>query len=321
MNKPKVLKPEINFILISCCTCMRPKMLSEALESIKKIKIPRGIKVELLVVDNDKFQTARKVVEDFQTTSKIKSNYCVEEQRGIANARNRVLKEAIALGASHIAFLDDDEIVDENWLFSHVAFYQNNEKVFISSGPTFNKFKKSYPRYITQNKIFKQSSTKLTGEERTYCASGNVFFPVSIAKDAGIFFDNSYVFMGGEDGDFFKRASKEGYAIYWNGEAINYEMIGDERANIKWIMNRQHYNGYSSSLLKFKNKKTAFQKSFYFLKTSSVFLFNIGVLIPSIVLGLTTFFNVLGMLSKTKGKIDGTIKNIPLNYYENICGT
>lgn len=48
-----ITKPEINFVLISLCTCKRPKMLKNALKSIENIICPENIKIEVLVVDND----------------------------------------------------------------------------------------------------------------------------------------------------------------------------------------------------------------------------------------------------------------------------
>lgn len=313
------LKTSINYILIACCTCKRPKMLMQALNSINELNLP-DIKIELLIVDNDPNATAKNIVANFSEKSKIVVHYIVEPERGLANARNRVLKEAINLNASHLAFFDDDEIVDKNWLVEHVNFYNKNTHILISSGPTYNKFVKNYPAYITKNKVFKQSSSKKTGELRTHCASGNVFFPLSIIKEKSLFFEASYVFMGGEDGDFFSRTNKKGITIGWNNEAINYEMIGDERASLQWILKRQFYNGYSGAFLKFKNNKKLIRKIIYILRTYIVLISNWLLLLPSAICGPVIFLNALGLLMKTNGKIAGAIANKPLNFYKEICG-
>ncbi len=313
-------KPEIEFVVISCCTCKRPNMLEDALRSIDNLNLCPDTKIAVLIVDNDVDETARSVVEKFQHTSKIPVYYVVEKQRGIAFARNRVLKEAITLNATHIAFFDDDEILEKNWLCNHINFYRNHQNVLISSGPTYSKFSEEYPNYIKNNKIFKTSTTKKTGAIRNICASGNVFFPVSVAKDSDMWFDNRFVFMGGEDGDFFSRAAHAGYTIVWNNDAINYELVGPQRANLKWILNRYYYNGYSGAMLKFLEKNNIFAKFLYLIKTLAAFILCGILLVPSIFAGLTVFFNMLGLVLKNKGKIDFVFTNKPLDYYKDVNG-
>ena len=313
-------KEKIEFILIALCTCKRPKMLSTALESINALKLPDSIKTEVLIIDNDIEQSAISAVENFKNKTNLVVHYSVEPQRGIANARNKLLEEAINLGATHIAMFDDDEILDEDWLLKHIELYDKYESSIISSGPTTNRFVDDFPDYITQNYVFKTKTTKETGEQRQMCASGNVFFPVSIAADKKIYFDNAYVFMGGEDGDFFNRASIAGYSIIWNNEAIAHELIGKERANLKWILNRNYYNGYSGARVRFKNNNKKYLKLLYLMDVLFVLILDIVVFLPSVLLGRVMFFNILGLIFKNAGKLSGLIKAEPINYYENICG-
>jgi GT2 family glycosyltransferase len=316
----KMQKTEIKYILISCCTCRRPNMLKKSLESVLGLDLPKDIRTEVLVVDNDKEFSAEETINEIQKKSNIKINYFIEEKRGIASARNRLLQEAINLGATHIALFDDDELLDSKWLVLHVDAYNQNDNAAIISGPTYNKFLNKYPKYIEKNNIFKSSTTKKSGQVRSTCAGGNVFFPVAISSESNIWFENAYMFMGGEDGDFFAKASMAGYTIIWNNASVNYEMIGDERANIKWILNRHYYNGYSGYLLKYKNTKNFCKKIIAFAKVAMIALINCLSLPVSILFGPTLALNVLGMTYKTFGKIKALIDNKPLNYYENICG-
>lgn len=312
-------KPKVEFVLIGICTCKRPKMLAMSLESLSNLNLPENLKVEILIVDNDSESTARETVEEFSKKSKLKINYVVEQERGISNARNKLLNEAINLGATHVAMMDDDEIVDKEWLQKHIELY-NNSDAYIISGPTYNKFLKNYPKYVTNNKVFKSSTCKKTGEERKICAGGNVFFALTIVKDNNLYFNTFYKFMGGEDGEFFSKASKLGYKIVWNNEAVNYELVGDSRANLKWVLNRCFYNGYSGTALKFKNNKNKIIKTAYMINKIFVVLLDLFLLVPSIIFGLTVFFNVFGMIIKNIGKIRGIFSIEQVNYYENICG-
>ena len=311
-------KTQIEFVLLCCCTCKRPKMLTETLKSINKLFLPTNKRVEVLICDNDENETGKKAIESLTTLLKLPIHYVVEKQRGICFARNKVLEEAIKLNASHILFFDDDEILSENCLMEHIFLYETNPYAFISSGPTKNKFIDNLPKHITKNFVFKQKTSKKTGLKRDYCACGNVFFPISIAKEYKLRFSSEYIFMGGEDGDFFKKASNLGFTIIWNNEAIIYEMISKSRGNIKWILNKCYYNGYAGTILKFKNSNK--NKKSYIFKQIITFIANIVILPFSILFGLTLFFNILGICFKIKGKIDGTIKNSPLNFYQTITG-
>ena len=124
--------------------------------------------------------------------------------------------------------------------------------------------------------------------------------------------------MGGEDGDFFKRAANLGFTIIWNNEAIIYEMVSKSRGNIKWILNKCYYNGYSGTILKFKNSTK--KKISYIIKQIITLCLNSFILPFSIIGGLTLFFNILSICFRTKGKIDATIKNSPIEFYKNIYG-
>ena len=126
--------------------------------------------------------------------------------------------------------------------------------------------------------------------------------------------------MGGEDGDFFKRAFALGFTIVWNNEAVIYEMVSKSRGNINWILKKCYYNGYAGIMLKIKNEKNILNKLFILSKQLIVLIINCIILIPSIFFGLTNFLNILGIMIRTKGKIDAIIKTKPIDFYRNIYG-
>ena len=270
-------KPQITFILIAVCTYKRPNMLKNALESLNSLIIPDNLRTEILIVDNDCDKTAFEVSEELKKTSKLNINYITETKRGLASARNRVLEESIKLGASHIFMFDDDEIMTPSALQAHVNLYNNNPDCLISSGIVLNKFSSETPKYIQKNIVFKHKTTKKTGQIKSSCASGNVFVPIELAK-SGLRFSEEFLLMGGEDGDFFARASQNGFTIVQNTESLIYEDVSKERAQIKYVLKRAFYNGYSGSFLKFKNTKK--HRFSYITKLFFVLLTDIILLIP-----------------------------------------
>ena len=309
-------KSSIDYIVIAICTYKRPNLLKQAIDSILCMNFKDEIKTEILIIDNDPSASAKEVVNKFIEKSKIKIHYFVEERTGLSNVRNRALFEGINLDATHLAFIDDDEIADKDWLVEHINFYNTQQGVFVSSGPTFSKFEKDYPSYIKKNNVFKTVSTKQHGLIRENCATGNVFFPLNIVKENNIYFSQDHNFIGGEDGEFFGRISKAGYSIGWNTKAINYEIVGEERANINWILKRKYYNGFCAALLKFKENKKTLKRTLYILEKVLTVFVNILLSIVSIFFGRSAFFNCICTTTINAGKLIGAITLKPMNYYQ-----
>ena len=315
-----LIKPEIKSIAISCNTFLRPEILEKTLKSIANLKIPKGVEIKVLVVDNDANATAKPVIDYIKADFPFEIIYKIEEKRGLANARNRLLQEAINLGVSHIAILDDDDVADENWIKNLVELYQTQDHAYIISGPEYCCFDGEFPDYLTNNNIFVKKTTKKKGEIRKVCSTHNAMFPLKIVTESNIWFDKSFVFMGGEDGDFFYRAGKAGYTIVFNPDAIVREINGKDRVNVRWILSRNYYNGYSGSYLQYKNKPKTLKRHLYLTKLFFICILNLIITPLSLILGATVFFNVLGLSSKNLGKFIGAIKLQPMNYYEHLNG-
>ncbi|MBQ3641137.1 glycosyltransferase family 2 protein [bacterium] len=318
-EKPTVPKPQIDFILLCCCTCKRPLMLKNALLSINSLKFPENTRIELLVVDNDEYRSAEGIVKKLEPDLKCSVHYAEEPKRGLAYARNRVLDEAVKLGASHIMFFDDDELFDADCLIQHVELYNTNPEARIVAGLQLNTFAPDCPTYISNSIVFKLKTSRKKGYVQKSCATNNVFLPVSLTRDYNLKFSEEYVFMGGEDGDFFSKASALGFTIVWNPDAIIYEVVSEARANIKYVFKRCYYNGYSSALLKFKNNKNKMKKIKYLLEQIIVIIAN-GLTILPCLPWFSTSFNALGRCIKAKGKYDGTISGQPIDFYKDIYG-
>lgn len=310
------MRANIEYVIIACCTYKRPLMLAETIKSLLKVNFPENIKTEILIVDNDCEQSAKDTVIKFQQNSDIKIHYALEKDSGLANVRNKALNCSIELGATHILFIDDDEVAEKDWLVNHIEFYNSRNDISVSSGPTYKKFDKQYPKYIVDNNFFKKPTTKKTGQYRKTCASGNVFFSLDIVKDNHLYFSKDFNYLGGEDMNFFNRVTEKGYKIGWNDTAVNYELIDDKRANVKWLLNRAYFNGYASAVVKFQSS-TSFVKRFFYIATRFfTAIFNLLITIFSIFGGFTVGLNALCLALKNIGKLAGAVNMKPVQYYQ-----
>lgn len=75
---------------------------------------------EVVVVDNNSTDVTRETVEAFRAESGLPIRYVMERRQGLSHARNRGIAEA---EGPIVAFLDDDVLVDDQWLRRMVAAF------------------------------------------------------------------------------------------------------------------------------------------------------------------------------------------------------
>ena len=111
------------------CTRDRPEPLRRALESLARLSYPR---VDVLVVDNaSRGDATRGVVADVAAWSPIPMRLVVEPRPGLSWARNRALAEP---GAPILAWLDDDEVADPDWITEVASVFHRDEATAAVSG-------------------------------------------------------------------------------------------------------------------------------------------------------------------------------------------
>ena len=110
-------------------TYNRPAPLERALASLMAQRGLQDLSPELIVVDNSADANARELVARLAEKSPFPLHYVSEPRPGVANARNA---GAAAAQGRWIAFLDDDEEADPDWLaaLARVARERKADAVF-----------------------------------------------------------------------------------------------------------------------------------------------------------------------------------------------
>lgn len=103
-------------VSIAICTWNRASRLNATLEQICNLQIPRGLRWELLVVDNNSTDETPAVVERYANRLPIRR--LIESELGLSNARNRAVGEA---SGELLLWTDDDVLVAPDWLIANVA--------------------------------------------------------------------------------------------------------------------------------------------------------------------------------------------------------
>jgi succinoglycan biosynthesis protein ExoM len=111
-------------IAVCLCTCARPALLRECLTAVAaglRAAPPPDATLALFVVDNRPDGRAAAVCDALRETLPCPLRFAEEPEPGISFARNHALREALAWGADLVAFLDDDDLPEPDWLARLVA--------------------------------------------------------------------------------------------------------------------------------------------------------------------------------------------------------
>jgi len=111
------------------CTSGRPASLQNCLESLTKQK--SQVLFEVIVVKSDSDEKTQKVINGFLQKLNLKT--IPDPQNGLAAARDIGWRKA---EAEIVSWIDDDVVVENNWLESILKIFAENHDIGGVSGPT-----------------------------------------------------------------------------------------------------------------------------------------------------------------------------------------
>lgn len=193
----------------------------------------------MIVVDNDAAQSAKVVVDEFATKGMFVTYVC-EPIRGLSRVRNRGLE---ASSAEYLAFIDDDEIANPDWLAGLIAV-SRNYNADVVFGPVRSVLPDDAPTWAANHPLFNRPNME-TGRPRDSGASGNVLLARHVYAEGRHKFDDAFAHSGGEDLDFFHRLALSGHSLRWAADAVVHEHVGSERLTPKWLALRSLRGGQS----------------------------------------------------------------------------
>ena len=207
-------------ISVCICTYKRPGLLRRLLDELGGQDTSGRFTFSIVVVDNDRSESAQQVVKEFIAGSPIRVSYCVEPRQNIALARNKAVENATG---DFIAFIDDDEFPIKRWLLTlFEACHEHNVDGVL--GPVKPHFDQEPPRWVVKGKFYERE-TYPTGfvidwrKGRT----GNVLLRKRVF--AGCEQPFRPEFRQGEDQEFFHRVIEKGHVFIWCNEAVAYEVV------------------------------------------------------------------------------------------------
>jgi succinoglycan biosynthesis protein ExoM len=241
MNPPK---DEYRLHITVCiCTYKRPTLLGCLLHSLENQVTEDHFTYSVVIVDNDREQSAMDTVHFFKDQSAISIGYYVEPAQNIALARNKAVANATG---DFVAFIDDDEYPPRNWL---INLYKACEQFAADGilGPVVSYFETDPPDWVLKGKFFERPLHN-TGMllDWTDTRSGNVLLRRRILDSEQPAFRAEFG-SGGEDKDFFERMINKGFQFVWCAEAPVYEAVPPVRLKRSFMLRRALLRGRNPS--------------------------------------------------------------------------
>lgn len=205
------------------------------LDSLRRVK-SGSFKIEIIVVDNGSNDGSKEALQNLQDIHLI----ALEKNLGYSGGNNVGIKEAIKRGSQYILVLNNDTLVDPNFLIELVNGAKKGDiispKIYFAKGFEFhkNRYKKS-----DLGKVIWYAGGKIDWEnvmgihigvdevdngqfsksmEIDYATGACTFVKREVFEKIG-FFDEKY-FLYLEDMDFCVRAKRAGFKIVFEPRAI-----------------------------------------------------------------------------------------------------
>jgi len=217
-------------------------MLARCLESLAAQILADDIAVSLVVVDNDPAGSARLTVAQFCAAAPFPVYYVHEPIRGIARARNAALDKALELRSDWVAFIDDDETAEPDWLA--VLMAPEYRHLPVLGGQHLYDYPEPLPFWMLRQRCHQGSATLA---KIRAVGAGNMRISASVI-DAGVRFDESRGLLGQEDDRFCLDARRLGFGVHRVTHAITRGPFHAERMTYRGIVGR-HYSLNASRVL------------------------------------------------------------------------
>lgn len=228
-------------ISICICTFRRPS-LARTLESVAKQDLPVGVRLRVIVADNDATDMRRAEIQTLADTLAIDLQYVHAPAANISIARNACLATATS---DWIAFIDDDEDAARDWIMTLLAYRADADIVFGVSQALY-----SDPGIADWVVAADLHSNRIAGNDAPWNGyTANVLIDRRLVTRCGLRFAEELGQTGGEDTAFFLAAHKAGARFGYAPGAIVYEETPMARANFAWLARRRFRSGQIHFLL------------------------------------------------------------------------
>lgn len=204
------------------CTYNRAKYIGNLLESVAKNDLAKS-EYEIVLVDNNCTDNTREICEAFAKAHKdVNFRYVLEPEQGLSAARNKGIKEA---KGNIIVYIDDDALVDANYLRTYSEWFAVHPETMACGGPIEPLYETEEPSWMTPYTKALLTAWMNYGDKvreypkGRYPGGGNAAYRKSVFDKVGLF--NTALgrkggnLMGSEEKDIFDKMHALGMQVLY----------------------------------------------------------------------------------------------------------
>lgn len=248
-------------LAIGVVTRERRQMLAACLDSLAHMDRPQDCRLVFIVVENDTAVSVGDLTERLADATGCEVLVANEPVSGIPPARNRVLDMALAHGADHLTFIDDDETVATDWLV-RLWSYHHTQDLDLTGGPVMlapvdrdaSRLQRLVHAGMAERNRRVQAkaaaNVRRGRQDRVTVITSNWMCRLSTQRRTGIRFDESIGLSGGSDTLFFHQFRQAGARSGWAVDAIVHETVPRSRLTFGYQFRR----GRDQSIAAFNNR-------------------------------------------------------------------
>ena len=243
-------------ITVAICTHNRADMLHDSLETLLAMDRAADCTFDILVVDNNSTDATPEVARRYAAAHPDLISVFRETNVGVVHARNAAFR--LARG-DVIAFMDDDVLVDCDWLVNMAEFLRNNSDAACVAGRISGRYEGGRPDWLDSSPAWLNleglySVTDYGEEDRELTfpeipIGANMAIRRDVVDRIGGFATSlgrkGRSLLSKEESEFFFRAKQAGFKTRYASRARLVHRIPAERCNRKWILRRFYWEGIS----------------------------------------------------------------------------
>lgn len=240
-------------ISVVICTYNRERYLYNVLASIASGTLPTT-DYEIVLVNNNSTDHTEAECQRFRHDfPQVQFHYRVEPNQGLSYARNCGIRES---KGDVIVYVDDDALVNRDYLHTYADFFAQNPTVAAAGGPILPQYDgceepawmSHYTRQLVTGKLY------LGKKERAFPrgafpGGGNAAYRRSVFDEVGLFDvelgRKGSSLIGAEEKDLFDKMTSRGMKFHYLPTAILYHLIPPHKLTDDYFRRLTHGIGQS----------------------------------------------------------------------------